>query len=158
MTHMVQNTVYVWNWVELSTSELELSCLTDLVPESELEWNCFHRNWNWSGIVFIGIAIGIELPSGFGTRVGIGVELSLSEFELEWNYFYRNLNWNWIAFKIWYRIRNWSGIAFIEIGIGVELFLSELELELNCKNWIDPTQFRSRFHEALRLTKAGLSD
>ena len=47
---MVQNAVYVlWNWVELASSELEweLNCLQDLVPDSELEWNCLYRNWNW---------------------------------------------------------------------------------------------------------------
>ena len=33
--------------VELPSSELELelNCL-DFVPESELNWNCFYRNWN----------------------------------------------------------------------------------------------------------------
>ena len=48
MTQMVQNAVYVWNWVELTSSELEL--------------NCLYRNWNWSGIACIGIGIGVELP------------------------------------------------------------------------------------------------
>ena len=65
-----------------------------------------------SGIAIIGIGIGVELP--------------LSELELEWNCLYRNWNWNRIAFWIGYRIRNWSGIAFIGI-------------ELNCKNGIDPS-------------------
>ena len=32
--------------MELPSSELELKCLRDLVPESELEWNCLYRNWN----------------------------------------------------------------------------------------------------------------
>ena len=66
--------------------------------QNAVEWNCHHRNWNL-----------------------IGVELPLSELELEWNCFYRNWNWNLIAFGIGYRIRIWSGIAFIRIGIGIEL-------------------------------------
>ena len=32
--------------VELPSSELELNCLRDFVPDSELNWNCFYRNWN----------------------------------------------------------------------------------------------------------------
>ena len=32
--------------VELPSSELEMNCLGDFVPESELNWNCFYRNWN----------------------------------------------------------------------------------------------------------------
>ena len=55
------------------------------LPSSELEFNCFYRNWNWSGIAFIGIEIGIELPLGLGTGFAIGVELPLSELELELN-------------------------------------------------------------------------
>ena len=36
--------------VELSSSELELelNCLRDFVPESELNWNLYYRNWNWN--------------------------------------------------------------------------------------------------------------
>ena len=68
---MVQNAVYVCNWVES--------------PSSELELNCLYQNWNWSRIAFIGIGIGIELPFGLGTGFGIGVELSVSELELELN-------------------------------------------------------------------------
>ena len=80
---MVQNAVYVWNWVEL--------------PSSELELNCLYRNWNWSRINFIGIGIGVELPLS-------ELELELNclldwvpDSELEWNCLYRNWNWNWIA-------------------------------------------------------------
>ena len=40
-------------------------------------------------------------------------------YEIEWNCHHRNWNWNWSALGIWYRSRNWSGIAFI--GIGIEL-------------------------------------
>ena len=36
--------------VELHTSELELNCLRDFVPESELNWNWYYRNWNWNWI------------------------------------------------------------------------------------------------------------
>ena len=32
----------------LSELELELNCLLDWVPDSELEWNCLDRNWNWN--------------------------------------------------------------------------------------------------------------
>ena len=32
--------------VELPSSELELNCLRDFVPESELNWNWYYRNWN----------------------------------------------------------------------------------------------------------------
>ncbi len=32
--------------VELPSLELELNSLTDCVPESELNWNCFYWNWN----------------------------------------------------------------------------------------------------------------
>ena len=32
----------------LSELELELNCLLDWVPDSELEWNCLYRNWNWN--------------------------------------------------------------------------------------------------------------
>ena len=53
------------------------------LPSSELEFNCLYRNWNWSGIAFIGIGIGVELP--------------LSELELEWNCLYQNWNWSGIA-------------------------------------------------------------
>ena len=50
-----------WNWsriafigigigveLPLSELELELNCLLDWVPDSELEWNCLYRNWNWN--------------------------------------------------------------------------------------------------------------
>ena len=33
--------------VELPSSELELNCLRDFVPESELNWKWYYRNWNW---------------------------------------------------------------------------------------------------------------
>ena len=36
--------------VELPSSELELNCLRDFVPESELNWNWYYRNWNWNWI------------------------------------------------------------------------------------------------------------
>ena len=32
----------------LSELELELNCLLDWVPDSELEWNCLYWNWNWN--------------------------------------------------------------------------------------------------------------
>ena len=32
--------------LELPSSELELNCLKDFVPDSELNWNCYYRNWN----------------------------------------------------------------------------------------------------------------
>ena len=32
--------------VELPSLELELDCLMDFVPDAELNWNCFYRNWN----------------------------------------------------------------------------------------------------------------
>ena len=33
--------------LELPSSELELNCLLkDFVPDSELNWNCYYRNWN----------------------------------------------------------------------------------------------------------------
>ena len=32
--------------LELPSSELELDCLKDFVPDSELNWNCYYRNWN----------------------------------------------------------------------------------------------------------------
>ena len=65
MTHMVQNAVESnchhrnWNLIAfigigigvelpLSELELELNCLWDWVPDSELEWNCLYRNWNWN--------------------------------------------------------------------------------------------------------------
>ena len=58
MTHMVQNAVewncHRQNWnligVELLLSELELelNCLWDWVPDSDLEWTCFYQNWNWN--------------------------------------------------------------------------------------------------------------
>ena len=31
--------------LELPSSELELNCLKDFVPDSELNWNCYY--WNW---------------------------------------------------------------------------------------------------------------
>ena len=62
-----------------------------------IEWNCHHRNWNWSRIAFIRIGIGVELPLS-------ELELELNclldwvpDSELEWNCLYRNWNWNWIA-------------------------------------------------------------
>ena len=35
---------------ELPSSELELewNCRSDLLPESEFQWNCLYRNWNWN--------------------------------------------------------------------------------------------------------------
>ena len=32
--------------LELPSSELELNCLKDFVPDSELNGNCYYRNWN----------------------------------------------------------------------------------------------------------------
>ena len=32
--------------LELELPSLELNCLEDFVPDSELNWNCYYRNWN----------------------------------------------------------------------------------------------------------------
>ena len=57
-----------------------------------IEWNCHH--WNWSRIAFIGIGIGVELPSS-----ELEFELNclldwVPDSELEWNCLYRNWNLN----------------------------------------------------------------
>ena len=42
---MELNVIYIIGIVvELPSSELELNCLRDFVPDSELNWNCFNRN------------------------------------------------------------------------------------------------------------------
>ena len=40
------NSIIIGIEVELPSSELELNCLGEFVPESEVNWNCFYRNWN----------------------------------------------------------------------------------------------------------------
>ena len=62
------------------------------LPSSELELNCLYRNW--SGIAFIRIGIEVELPLS-------ELELELNclldwvpDLELDWNCLYRNWNWN----------------------------------------------------------------
>ena len=57
--------------VELPSSELELNCLRDFVPESELNWNWYYRNWNWiaktelTPTLLISYCFGKVLSSGF---------------------------------------------------------------------------------------------
>ena len=32
--------------IELELPSSELNCLKDFLPDSELNWNCYYRNWN----------------------------------------------------------------------------------------------------------------
>ena len=38
--------VICFTGIGVELPSLELNCLRDFVPESELNWNCFYRNWN----------------------------------------------------------------------------------------------------------------
>ena len=85
--NMVQNAVYritelTGIGVELPSSELELNCLRDFVPESELNWNWYY--WNW-------IAKTELTPALVCCYVKITIIVSYLQFEV----------YNWYYVVIW---------------------------------------------------------
>ena len=63
--------------LRLSELELELNCLWDWVPDSELEWNCLYWNYNWnckngidpSSVVRLPRHLGISQQMNHGMRL-----------------------------------------------------------------------------------------
>ena len=47
--------------LKLPSLELELNCLKDFVPDSELNWNCYYRNWNCKNGIDPGSAVYHEI-------------------------------------------------------------------------------------------------
>ena len=47
--------------IELELPSLELNCLKDFVPDSELNWNCYYRNWNCKNGIDPGSAEGAHV-------------------------------------------------------------------------------------------------